>query len=82
MQTVRSNPHLMMFKDQRAPYRGTWIIYSSQTSRGFTACHEVEDESRASKLIEKLILETIQDVKDFGAHLNLHGWSTSYTSLW
>lgn len=79
MHTVYSNPRLLAFQDDLAPYRGIWVVYSSTPSQGFIACHEVKDESQTPRLLEQISLQTLDEVRQFAAHLNVHGWHTSHT---
>lgn len=70
MLTANSSTRLLAFKDQMAPYRGTWVLYSSKPDRRFIACHEIEDESKNSRLPEQSTLNTMEEVRQFSAHLN------------
>lgn len=81
MLTVYSNPRLLAFRDHLAPYRGTWVVYSSKPDKGFIACHEIEDESKSPRLLEQITLNTLNEVRGFAAHLNSHGWHTTHAAL-
>lgn len=81
MLTVYTNTRLLAFRDHLAPYRGTWVVYSSKPDKRFIACHEIEDESKTPRLLEQITLNTLDEVREFAAHLNLHGWHASHTVM-
>jgi hypothetical protein len=80
MFTDNGSTRLLAFKDHMAPYRGTWVVYSSKPDRRFIACHEIEDESKTSRLLEQIALNTMEEVRQFSAHLNRYGWQASHTA--
>lgn len=70
-------PRLLILKNKQAPSRDYWVIYPSMTEIGFTACHEIENETQEPRAIEEIFLKTIIDVRTFCSNLIKHGWTTN-----
>lgn len=75
MSTSFSNPRLLSFRDQGAPYRGHWVIYATSHVGTYAACHELSEDSRELRVLEQRQLDSAAAAKRFSAHLILHGWT-------
>ncbi len=69
-----SNPRILALTDEMSPKRGAWVVYALNPRQGFVACHEVEDYTKIPRILERLYLSSIADVKQFVQNLAKHGW--------
>lgn len=61
-------------RDERAPYRGKWLICSDGEGR-FWALHDSAPEADQSAVVEERLFPARLDASRFMRHLMLHGWS-------
>ena len=74
-------PRLLVLKDKQVPSRGSWVIYPSLPEIGFTACHEIQNETQEPGTIEEIFLKTILDVRIFCSNLIERGWTTNLNGV-
>jgi hypothetical protein len=65
----------LVLKDKQVQSSGSWVIYSSLTEIGFSACHEIPNDKQEPKIIEEILLKTVVDVRKFYLNLIQHGWT-------
>ena len=70
-------PRVLVLNHKQAPSRGSWVIYPSLPEIGFTACHEIENETQEPRAIEEIFMETIIDVRAFYSNLIKHRWTAN-----
>ena len=68
-------PRLLILKNEQAPSRDYWVIYPSMTEIGFTACHEIENETQEPRAIEEIFLKTDLETRSFCLGRIQNGWS-------
>jgi len=61
-------------RDEKAPYRGTWMIGSDPDGR-YWALHDTSASTGALEVVEERSFEERSDASRFVRHLVLHGWS-------
>ena len=76
MAVVEKGPHLLVFRDRLAPERGSWLIDASIVEQGFVARYIIQDASGRPRLLDQLALRSIDQLRDFAAQLNVHGWTS------
>jgi len=68
-------PRLLVLNNKQAPSRGSWVIYPSMPEIGFTACHEIENETQEPRAIEEIGLKTYLETRSFCLDRIQNGWS-------
>lgn len=76
MAVVAKGPHLLAFRDRVAPERGCWLIDASIVEQGFVARYVIQDADGRPRLLDQLVLQSIDQLRDFAAQLNVHGWTS------
>ena len=66
---------LVSFLDRGAPYRGRWRIYAAGSGGGYAACHELQEQTNAMKVVDQRQLGSVIEARRFSSHLILHGWT-------
>lgn len=65
--------HLAL-RDERAPYRGKWMI-CTDTDGLYWALHETTDDGKTLDVVEERSFKERREASRFVRHLVLHGWS-------
>ena len=68
-------PRLLVLNNKQATSRGSWVIYPSMPEIGFTACHEIENETQEPRAIEEIFLKTDLETRSFCLDRIQNGWS-------
>ena len=76
MAVVVKGPHLLAFRDRLMPERGSWLIDASIVEQGFVARYIIQDADGQPRLLDQLALPSIDQLRDFTAQLNVHGWTS------
>lgn len=70
----RSAEHYVALRDERAPYRGRWLICADSQGQ-FWAVHDAAMETDQSSVVEERLFPARHEASRFMRHLLLHGWS-------
>ncbi len=70
----RPAEHYIALRDERAPYRGKWLICVDGQGQ-FRALHDSAMEADQSAVVEERLFSARLDASRFMRHLLLHGWS-------
>lgn len=65
--------HLAL-RDEKAPYRGKWMICTDAEGR-YWALHDTADDTSTMDVVEERSFEERSEASRFVRHLMLHGWS-------
>lgn len=65
--------HLAL-RDEKAPYRGKWMI-CRDTDGHYLALHETSETGKAADVVEERSFDERGEASRFVRHLVLHGWS-------
>lgn len=69
---LRGN-HLAL-RDERAPYRGKWMICTDTEGR-YWALHDTAEDISKIEVVEERSFNERSEARRFVRHLVLHGWS-------
>jgi hypothetical protein len=74
MSAIHSHPRIATLRRKPSTQCDQWIIYSTTPDHGFTALHEVIDESSISTVVEQIPLESAFEMENFSSSLTNEGW--------
>ena len=63
-------------RDQKAPYRGKWMICTG-TDGLYWALHETSNDDNATDVVEACAFTERHEASRFVQHLMLHGWTVA-----